>query len=210
LQFSEPKPIGDRALELLAAVLLGLATVATAWCAFQAARWNDRETDETRESSKDRVEAARLFNLGTQKVAYDATIAAMYAQALANDQPDLQRFYRENLVRPEFLPVIEQWEEAAANDEPLVNLLENEEYVQAQFADSQAADVAAEEALARSQEASDNAASFVQTTIFLASALFFAGITSNFRSRIVRLMLLMAASVVFAIGVASIADLPIA
>ena len=210
MQFSESRRLGDRGLELLAAALLGLATVATAWCAYQAARWNDRETDEARDAAQDRLQASREFTLGTQKIAYDATIAALYAQALASDQANLQQFYRENLVRPDFLPVIDEWERQAAAGEDLTSLLENEDYVQAQLGPSEKFDADAEDALALSQEASDNAAGFVQTTIFLASALFFAGITSNFRSRPVRLLLLMASAVVFAVGVASIADLPVA
>jgi hypothetical protein len=204
------RPFGDRLLELFAAGILGVATVATAWCAYQAAAWNDNETQEARDAGGHRIEAARLFNLGTQKVAYDATIAALYAQAIAQNQPELQQFYRDNLVRPEFLPVIQEWEEQAANDEDLTNLLENEEYLQEQAGPSAAEDAAAEEALRRGEDASDNAAGFVQTTIFLASALFFAGITSNFRSRVVRLLLLFGSTTVLAIGIARIADLPVA
>ena len=210
MQFTDSRQFGDRILELSAAALLGLATVATAWCAFQAVRWNDRETDEARNAAQERLAASRQFNLGTQKVAYDATISALYAQAIVNNQEQLQQFYRDNLVRPEFLPVIEEWERQAANGEPLTNLLENEEYIASQLAASEEADAAAEESLARSQDASDNAAGFIQTTIFLASALFFAGITSNFRSRLVRLLLLLGASTTFAVGIASIADLPVA
>ena len=189
---------------------MGLATVATAWCAYQAASWNDNETEDARDAGGHRLEASRLFNLGTQKVAYDATIAALYAQAIAQNQPELKQFYRDNLIRPDFLPVIDEWERQAANGEDLTNLLENEEYVQEQTGPSAAEDAAAEEALQRSEDASDNAADFVQTTILLASALFFAGITSNFRSRPVRLLLLFGSTTVLAIGLARIADLPLA
>jgi hypothetical protein len=204
------RQIGDRALELFAAGLLGLATVATAWCAFQATAWNDRETDEARSGGAYRIEAARLFGLATQKVSYDATMAALYAQAVVSGQENLQQFYRENLIRPEFLPIIDQWEAGAASGDELTSLFENEAYLNEQLGPSDEANAAAEAALSEADEASANASDFVQTTIFLASALFFAGITSNFRSRPVRLLLLFTASVVFAIGAARIADLPIA
>ena len=36
--------VSDRVLEIAAAVLLGLATFGSAWCAFEAARWNDDST----------------------------------------------------------------------------------------------------------------------------------------------------------------------
>lgn len=204
------REIGDRLLEVFAAMLLGLATVATAWCAYQSSQWNDRETDASQESAQHRLEASRLFAFGTQKVSYDATIAALYAQALAQDQEELLAFYRSGLVRPEFLPQLEAWEDAAAAGEDLENLFDNQEYLDAEFSASREADAAAEASIQAAREASDNAADFIQTTIFLASALFFAGVTANFRSRSVRMLLLFMATVVFAVGIARIADLPIA
>lgn len=207
----ETAHFGDRALELLAALLLGMATVGTAFCVFQAARWNDTESDEVRVAAGARLEASRLFGLGTQKISYDATIAALYAQAVVDGKPELQRFYRENLVRPEFLPIIDEWEDqAAAGGSTPANLLQNEDYVEEQFAASDAENAKAEEALSRGEEASENADDFVQTTIFLASAMFFAGVTANFRSRPVRLLLLSMAAVAVAFGASTIAGLPIA
>ena len=206
---SESRAFGERAVEMLAVLLLGMATVATAWCAYQASRWNDEETDQSRLAGQARLEASRLFGLGTQKISYDATSAALYAQAIADGNEDLQQFLLDNLVREDFLPVIEQWRENAASDNPEpLNLFENEEYINEQTAPSRAADAEAEGAFALAQEASDNADGFVQTTIFLASALFFAGVTSNFRSGTVRLLLVGGSSVLFAVGVARIADLP--
>ena len=205
------RQIGDRALELFAALLLGMATVATAWCAFQAARWNQEGTDQSRTAGQSRLEASRLVGIGTQKVAYDATIAALYAQAVVDGREDLQRFYKENLVRPDFLPIIEQWEANAASESPeTLNLFENEEYLEEQAAASRVADARADEALEKEREASDNAEGFIQTTIFLASALFFAGVTANFRSRPVRLLLLGIGALTFAAGIAQIADLAVA
>ena len=202
--------IGDRALELIATMVLGLATVATAWCAFQSSEWNERSGQESRAAAEHRLNASRLFNLGAQEIAYDATISALYAQALVEGQDRLLTFYRDNLVRPEFLPVIQDWEAGAAAGADLTSLAENEEYLTRQFADSTAADAAAEEALVRSREAADIAGNFIRTTIILASALFFAGVTPNFRARFARVLLLFAAMLLLAIGIAFIADYPVA
>lgn len=204
------KQLGDRALELFAVILLGLATVATAWCAYEAARWNDRETDEVRSSAASTLEANRLYGLATQKVSYDATMSALYAQALVQNQPMLTGFYKDNLVRPEFRPVLEEWERQAQAGGDLTNLLENDEYLQEQFGPSQAADAMSGEAASRARDASDNASDFVQMTIFLAAALFLAGVTGNFRSRGMRILLLVGCSSVFAFALARIADLPTA
>ena len=47
-----------RVLEVLAVMLLGVATIGSAWCGYQATRWNGKETDYARESSDLQVEAA--------------------------------------------------------------------------------------------------------------------------------------------------------
>ena len=194
--------------ELVAAALLGLATVATAWCAYQAAAWNKEETDLSRQSATVRAESTRLFNLGTQKTAYDATIAALYAQAVSEKNTALVDFYRANLVRPEFLPVIQRWEDQTAKGQPLTKLIDDPDYLKSQFGDSAALGAEADATDEDSNQASENAAGFVRTTIFLASALFFVGITSQFHARSVRLSLLLIGTIMFGIGVSLIADLP--
>ncbi len=194
--------------ELVAAGLLGLATIGTAWCAYQAAAWNQEETDLGREASDIRAESTRLFSLGTQRTAYDATIAAMYAEALSEQNTRLVEFYRENLVRPDFLPVIDKWEEQARNGQPLTRLIDDPEYVDSQFGESQELGAEADAKGDESNEASENSADFVRTTIFLASALFFVGITSQFHARSVQLALLLIGTVMFGVGVSLIADLP--
>jgi hypothetical protein len=82
---SRLESISDRVLEIAAAVLLGLATFGSAWCAFEAARWNDEQGEATREATTARFEAGRQFYLGTQTIAYDASIAADYARAVAQE-----------------------------------------------------------------------------------------------------------------------------
>jgi len=208
LETAQSNPSTHRIFELVAAGLLGLATIATAWCAYQAAAWNQQETDLGREASDIRAESTRLFSLGTQKTAYDATIAAMYAEAVSEQNTRLVEFYRENLVRPEFLPVIEQWEDQARNGQPLTKLIDDPAYLESQFGESQALATEADAKGDEGNQASENSASFVRTTIFLASALFFVGITSQFRARSVQLALLLIGTLMFGIGVSLIADLP--
>jgi hypothetical protein len=62
----------DRAIEVLAVVLLGVATVGSAWCGYQASKWNGEESDAARASATARIDASRLFSLGVQQISYDA------------------------------------------------------------------------------------------------------------------------------------------
>ncbi len=69
----------DRFIEMFAVILLGVATVGSAWCCYQATRWNGEQDKLVRESTDARVEASRLFSLGTQIVAYDTNVVGQYA-----------------------------------------------------------------------------------------------------------------------------------
>ena len=118
---------------MVAVLLLGIATVGTAWCGYQSSQWNGAQTDLARTSSDQRVEASRLFGLATQKVSYDATSVAQYAQAVQTGNVKLAQFYRKNLVRPPFLPLLDKWQaEIAAGGSPAV-LFQNPAYLNAQF-----------------------------------------------------------------------------
>ena len=199
----------DRLLELIAVILLGITTVGTAWCGFQAARWNGQSGDLSRVASAQQVESARLFGLATQRVAYDSMVVAKYAEASQAGNAALLKFYRESLVRPPFLPVLDRWEASVKAGGQTVGVFDDKDYLAAEFAAYQETVAAAEQANRESQQAGEVADGYVGTTILLAVALFFAGVTSSFLYRPARMLLLIAATGTVAIAAARIADLPI-
>ena len=206
---TQTRPV-ERVIEILAVLLLGIATVGSAWCGYQATRWNDKEGDLARAASDVRIEGARLFSLATQRVSYDANIVAQYAQALASGDQRLQQFYRTTLVRPDFLPILDEWQaQAAGGTGSPPNLLQNQAYMDAQFADYRAADARAEELSRESDEASRNGSAFVLTTLLLAMALFFAGVTTTFKIRFARIALLAGAGLTICFAAARVASLPV-
>jgi hypothetical protein len=203
------EPQGGRLIEIIAVLLLGIATVGTAWCGYQSSQWNGAQGDLARESSDERVEASRQFGLATQRIAYDASTVAQYAQAVQSGNEPLAEFYRTNLVRPLFLPLLEQWQAQIAAGQTPTNLFEDPVYLQTQFADYQTAVDKSEALTAESQAAGATADAYVITTILLAVALFFAGVTSSFRYRPARVFLLLLCIGTVAVAAARLADLPI-
>jgi len=202
--------LGERLIEIIAVLLLGIATVGTAWCGYQSSQWNGAQTDLARESSDERVEASRLFGLATQKIAYDANIVSQYAQAIVQGDDRLAQFYRQNLVRPPFLPLLDEWQaEIAAGGAP-TSLFQDQEYLDTQFAEYQTAVDQAEALNQQSQQASATSDEYVITTILLAIALFFAGVTSSFRYQPARVFLVLLAVGTVAVAAVRLADLPIA
>ena len=106
---------GERILELAAVVILAMATLGSAWCAYEATRWNSEETSLAQQATNEQVEASRLFGLATQAVSYDSTLVAQYAEAVADGNDGLKEFYRTTLIRPAFLPVLDRWEAQLAS-----------------------------------------------------------------------------------------------
>ncbi len=202
-------PRSHRLLEIIAVLILGITTVGTAWCGYQASQWNGAQSDLARESSDDRVEASRLFGLATQKVAYDSNIIANYAIAAQQGNDKLTEFYRKTLVRPAFMPILDSWiAEAQAGGTP-ASLFTDTAYLDQQFGDYRAATDKAEKATQASQAAGQTANAYVVTTILLAVALFFAGVTSSFKYVPARVFLLILALGTIAVAASRLADLPI-
>jgi hypothetical protein len=204
-----PRRADSRVLEVLAVALLGVATIGSAWCGYQATRWNGEEADLARRSSALQVESARLFGLATQTVSYDSNALAQYANAYAARNENLKRFFRETLIRPALLPLVERWEQEVAAGETPDNLLEDQEYLDAQLASYRQAEAEAERVSLEAQEAGNEADAYVLTTLILASALFFAGITTSFRVRFARLLLLAGATLLIAYAAARLSDLSV-
>jgi hypothetical protein len=199
-----------RLIEIVTVVLLAVATVGSAWSAYQVSQWNGVETDDARASAVLRIESSREYALATQIVSYDSATVAQYAAAVSDGNQNLQNFLRDTLVRPGFVPVFERWEAQVAAGQTPTNLLADEEYLGALFAESEALDAEAGEASLRAEEAGANGDDYIQLTLFFASALFFAGITASFNSRLPRIVLLLGSATILAVAGVLLGGYPIA
>ena len=199
-----------RLIEIATVLLLAVATVGSAWSAYQVARWNGVETDDARASAVFRIDASREYALATQIVAYDSATVSQYAAAVSADNEPLQDFLRATLVRPGFLPVFEKWEAQIAAGQIPTNLISDEDYLGDLFADADAADAAAAAATVRSEDAGANADDYIRLTLFFASALFFAGITASFSNRLSKMILLFGAGAILGVAGVLLAGYPIA
>jgi hypothetical protein len=60
--------MGDRTFELAATVLLAVAAVATAWAAYQSARWHGEQARAQSGSVAARVESTRAAGVANRQV----------------------------------------------------------------------------------------------------------------------------------------------
>jgi hypothetical protein len=169
--------------ELLATILLSLATVATAWSGYQAARWSGEQSRANRAAGAHRTESTRQSNLANQQTAIDVAAFTGWLDAAASDDDGLATTYRERF-RPEFALAFDDWLDRATptNGVPAGTPFESTYY---RLAATDEADRLLAEAYAaaeRSDRANQNADNFVLTGVLYASVLFFAGIASKMRS----------------------------
>ena len=200
----------NRLSEMIAVLLLGIATVSTAWSGYQASRWNQDQNEIARQGSDLRVEANRQFGLATQGIVYDANLVAQYAKAIADDDTRLQDFLKSTMFRDDFLPVLERWQAAVEAGRTPPRLLEDRDYIDEQLASYQETQANAEAKDVESKEAGENGDDYVLLTLLLAAALFFAGVTTSFKMEMARLILLALAGALLAYCLSRIATLPVA
>lgn len=177
----------ERRVELIASIVLAVATVFTAWSAFEASKWSGEMSIKFSAANTARTESTQASTAGGQEVQVDIDIFTNWLNAVANDQFALARFY-EARFRPEFQPAFDAWMETAPLDgdvddpkSPFDDELEEfyvvDELVQAEQL-GQDADRASQDA----RDANQRGDNYTLTTVLFASVLFFAGISTKFES----------------------------
>lgn len=204
----------DRALrytDIAAAVLLAIATVATAWCAYQSTRWSGVQATAFAEASTNRVESTRQFNLAVQLLSIDAGLFVQWVNAYAEGNDELLAFYENNLMRPQFLPYLEEWVASRPRENPdaLRNPLINETYQQELLAESERLRIVAEGRFKDATSANQTADDYVLATVLFASVLFFAGISSKFERVRIQAALVVLAFLMVVFGAIQFGSLPI-
>jgi hypothetical protein len=134
---------------------------------------------------------------------------SQYASARASNNTALTRFYRETLIRPELIPLIDRWEQQIAAGTSPTNLLDDKEYLDTQLGAYRATSAKAQDLSLQAQQAGDEADDYVLTTLILASALFFAGLTTSFRVRFARLLLLSGSALLIAYAASRLVELKV-
>ena len=188
----------DERLEIIATVLLSLATVATAWSGYQASRWNGEQAKAFSRAAAARIESTKAANLANAQTQVDVATFTQWANAYAQRETVLADFYFARF-RAEFKPAVEAWVATRPlrnEDAPLTPFAMPEYQVAAQDeADQLEAD--AERWSAKARENVQRATNYVLGVVLFAAVLFFAGISTKMRTPVLRRVLLGFGLVVF-------------
>jgi len=176
-----PEPFSGRIIEIIAVLVLGITTLGTAWCSYEAYQWNREEANLSQQATNEQLEASRLFGLATQTISYDTTMLGQYAVAYRSGDERLMQFYRTSLMRPGLLPFLDEWVAEAKAGRAPENLLSNAAYMDQVLANYNAAATRSADLDRQSNEAGTVAQRYLVTTILLAIGLFFGGVTTSFK-----------------------------
>jgi len=180
-QSGNPSPGAERIYELLAVVLLSLATLGIAWSGYQAARWSGLQSRRYAQASTARSQANRASTAASQNRLQDLLNFNRWLEVSTEGNQELTTLYQ-NRFRAEFRPAFEAWkaQDPLHNPTATASPLAMQQY---RLADSDRADRLERLGDRRFEEgkaATDHTDAYVLTTVFFAAVLFFAGISTRF------------------------------
>lgn len=197
-------------LELWSAALLAVATLTTAYSAYQATRWSGRQATRFTQASAERTSSAKAQATGASHVAIDADLFTKWAGAVTGGNTHLARVLRRRFFRSEFKPAFEAWLKLRPLENPNAphTPFALARYRPAELIRAGQLERRAETLFEQGREANQNSDNYVLATIFFAAVLFFAGLASKFASIRVTIGTLTFGTLIFLGGVIRLGTLP--
>jgi ABC-type multidrug transport system fused ATPase/permease subunit len=196
--------------EIACAIVLSLATTASAWCAYQSKLWGGAQMARSNAAIRASREGAVNSLAAVQWRAFDASMLIAYMEARFGQNKAMETFLFQRF-RPEMKPAVEAWLEldplnnAAAPPSPF----RMDEYAQAETAEvARQAEIAAN-AMTATRQARSFSDDYVLMTVVFASVLFFGGIARAFDSRPLRIVLASLAILLFLGTLIALTTMPI-
>lgn len=200
----------SRWVELVATLLLSVAAVATAWCGYQATRWNGEQAKAAASASATRFEAARSADLANSQSEVDVATFTQWVDAYARQEQQLADFYRARF-REEFAPAVEAWiaTRPLQNPDAPLTPFAMPQYQLAANDDADRLDAEAEDLATEVRSDIQRASNYVLGVVLCAVALFFAGISTKLSAPRLRAVTLVAGCLIFLGTLAWVITFPI-
>jgi hypothetical protein len=197
-------------VELVATVLLAVATVATAWSGYQSTRWNGEQSKAAARANALRIDSTKAAALANTQAQIDVATFAQWVDAYALRQTELADFYFKRFRR-EFRPAVDAWvaTRPLKNPEAPLTPFAMPQYKLAARAKAERLDAEAELYSARARRNIQRASNYVLGVVLFASALFFAGMSTKLTAPRLRIAMLAVGSAVFLLTAVWIATSPV-
>jgi hypothetical protein len=180
--------------ETITAILLSIATIASAWCAYQSTLWGGEQTFQLADANRTGRLAAENAMLSTNIRSFEGFFLIKYIEASKNGDSALSNFYYSR-----FQPVLQKATDDWLKTDPFNNPNAPRSPFQMESykleADQKAQDLRIQSTnfMDKAQQSNKNSDTYVLLTVLFASVLFFGGISASFESQKVK---------TFAIGLA--------
>jgi hypothetical protein len=200
----------DERIEIVATVMLSLATLGTAWSGYQASRWNGEQAKAFSRAAAARVESAKEADLGNSQTQVDVATFIQWVDSYALEERELADFYFARF-RAEFKPAVDAWvaTKPLQNDDAPLTPFAMPEYRVAAQTEARRLEAEAEVLSATARQNVQRATNYVLCVVLFAAVLFFAGISTRLRTPALRSVLLGFGIVVFVGTVVWLATFPV-
>ena len=200
----------ERWLEVIAAIMLGVVAVSTAWSGYQGARWGGVQTIKYSEATARRVESTRAETLAGQDRLYDVSLFNQWLNATYRDEPELASAY-EKRFRPEFRPAFEAWLATDPRHNPNAppGPLYMPEYKISLAERAQQLEIDAAAAFEEGKAAYQQSTAYVLNTVFLATVLMFITVSQRFEWTPVKIVVLSIALLMLLLGLYRLLTFPV-
>lgn len=196
--------------QIACAVVLSLATMSSAWCAYQATLWGGVQTFRLAAAQKAGRDSTQATITALQFQAFDASMFIHYMNA-KNEGKEAQEKFLFNRFRPEMKKAVEAWLKTDPFNDPKAPLgpFKMAEYSQPELEEARRHDERFAKEHAAAEHANENSDTYVLLTVLFASVLFFGGIAGTLDSYRLRIIVLSFALAFFVISLAFLASMPI-
>ena len=196
--------------EIIATVLLALATLATAWSGYQSARWGGVQSTKFSQAGALRTESTRASTAAGQLIQIDIGLFTNWINAYAQDNQPLIEFYQ-NRFRSEFVVAFEAWlaTEPNINPDAPKSPFTMPEYVVSYQQEAERLEQEASKTFEEGSVANQTSDDYILNTVVLASVLFLAGMQSRIKSVPARMIIVILGLCILAFGLINIATYPI-
>ncbi len=210
----EPKTRRERLewwTELIAVVLLAIATLGVAWSGYQSARWGGVQSTSYTEAGGARVESTRAASRANTEISVDVSLFTSWLDAYAREDTALADFLSERF-RAEFKVAFEAWlaTDPAVNPQAPPTPFAMPEYQLASQGEADRLEQRANALLDKGKAANQQSDDYVLNTVILVSVLFFAGIAQRrFRRLEYRVVLTVLGTAMLVYGLVNIFRYPV-
>jgi hypothetical protein len=200
----------ERQREIWAVVLISIAAVLSAWCAYQAARWGSQQAASYARANATRVESLRQSNLANRQITIDVSLFVAYANAVTTKDRVLSDFLLARFP-PRLKGPVTAWlamrplKNPAAPSSPFVM----KEYHLAATDQAEALERTAKQYFDEGYTANETADRYILMTVLFASVSFLAGVGSKFEQPQITVVALALGTIVLLVAGAVLTAYPV-